>query len=131
MVVGVVVFFMGVFFLALLAAIAIPNLLRARLDANEAFARAKVMIVANAVESYRAKNNGRFPLSESQLSVTAAKHYLAQLCNNRQIQGYNFSVNFVPDGYSIIAVPKKCGVTGSKVFRVETGAILSYQDCKR
>ncbi|HDN86584.1 MAG TPA: type II secretion system protein, partial [Candidatus Omnitrophica bacterium] len=53
--------------IALLAAIAIPNLLRARITANESAAQANLRTISTALENYAAANNGSYATDESDL----------------------------------------------------------------
>lgn len=115
--------------IALLAAIAIPNLLRARLHANEAGAKAKVMTISTALESYSAVNKGNYPLDEKALT-NAQPPYLTESYHNKTIQGYNYSLKLNSKGYTIIARPSSCGTTGVKIFKVETGGIKYEENCK-
>ncbi len=128
-VISVVVFTVGVFFIALLAAIAIPNLLRARINANEAMASATVKKISMAIEECSVANNGRYPLDENDLihcnSLIWIKNY-----NNKTIQGYVYSLNLSPSGYNIIAKPVNCAVTGNKIFTAETEGKFSERNCK-
>ncbi|MEW6008330.1 MAG: hypothetical protein AB1629_01695 [Candidatus Omnitrophota bacterium] len=128
-VIGVVVFGIGIFMVALLAAIAIPNLLRARLAANENFARIKVETIATAIKDYRLANNGKYPKDESDL-INAKPSYLPEAYNNKLAQGYIILETFQPNGYKIVAAPKECGITGTKIFIAETGGVVSSEDCE-
>ncbi|MFA4889551.1 MAG: hypothetical protein WC628_08290 [Candidatus Omnitrophota bacterium] len=126
--VGSVVFLFGILILALLAAIAIPNLLRARLNANESQAAENLRVVSTAIETYRAANNGAYPLSEDNL-VTSDKPYLSKIFNNETVYGYIYSEELRSDGYRIVAAPVNCGVTGSKIFTMDSGGALSTKEC--
>jgi len=128
-IIGIVVFWVGIFFIALLAAIAIPNLLRARLSANEAQVQATLKTISTAAESYRAANNN-YPLDESSL-ISAAPAYLSRSYNHQVVNGYIFSESFQADGYKVTATPEKCGETGNKIFSIETEGILNSQDCAK
>lgn len=128
-IISVVVFTVGVFFIALLAAIAIPNLLRARMNANEAVAAATVKNISTAIESYRTANNGQYPPGEYKLKQ-ANPPYLTDTYNNMTIQGYVYSLNLSPSGYNIIAKPVNCEVTGNKIFTAETEGKFSERNCK-
>jgi len=108
---------------AMLAAIAIPNLLRAKVSANEASAEASVMTLSTAAEAYAAAN-GRYPDDEYDL-VYAEPPYLSSSYNNKTIVGYTYSVGFYSDGYEIIAEPERCGTTGFKVFTNRNGETLA------
>src|SRR5580658_299615 len=61
--------------IALLAAIAIPNLLRAKMTSNDALAKATLRAMTTAAESYGTSNNGNYPPTESAL-VSATPPYL-------------------------------------------------------
>ncbi len=128
-IIGLVVFIIGIATVVLLAAIAIPNLLRARLNAYENLARVKVDNIALAIKNYRLANNGDYPKDESDL-VNASPPYLPEAYNNKLAQGYIISETFVSNGYKIVATPKECGITGVKIFIAETGGIESSQDCE-
>lgn len=112
--------------LALLAAIAIPNLIRARLATNEAAAKATVTTLSTGIEAYAAGNNGQYPLSVSQLEQ--AKYIPDGFTKNRL--GYTYSLNLDSNGYQIIANPDACMVTGTKVFSVQAKGSLSEKDCQ-
>lgn len=107
--------------IALLAAIAIPNLLRARLYANEAQAEATIHTIAAAAMSYSAAN-GRYPQGDSDLAY-ANPPYLSQSYDNKTISGYTYSVRFAPDSYTITAAPETCYTTGIKIFTMRNGKI--------
>lgn len=108
--------------IAIFAAIAIPNFLRARLRANEASAQARVRTVGTAIEAYAAANEGKYPLSESEL-INTQPPYLDQAYNNNTVQGYNYSIKLNPDTYEITAKPVECGATGIQVFINRNGEI--------
>lgn len=115
--------------MALLAAIAIPNLLRARLVANESATEATLKTISSAIESYAAAHEGRYPPSEYDLVYTTPA-YLSQPFNNKTLQGYNYSLKLDSNGYEILVSPSECGVTGTKIFIGETGAKISNKNCK-
>jgi len=128
-IVGVVALWIMVFIIGLLAAIAIPNLLRARLSANEAAVRSVLKNISVAVETYRAANNN-YPLDESDL-VSAEPPYLDRAHDQQTIYGYTFSISFQPDGYKAVATPVECGMTGSKIFSLDTTGVVSQENCSR
>jgi len=113
---------------ALLAAIAIPNLLRARLSANEAMASVHVRTLSTALESYKAANDGQYPFGESALT-DATPPYIDQALNGKTISGYTYSVTLNSDAYSIVASPENCGTTGMKAFRVGTDGVVQEEFC--
>jgi len=125
-VVTIVISWIMVFFIALLAAIAIPNLLRARLNANEAAVQATLKNMSTALEAYAAEHNGQFPSSESEFFNSSS----AQGFKKEAVSGYALSFVLQPDEYKIIAVPKDCNISGVKEFTVEKGGVFSVSECK-
>ena len=115
--------------IALFAAIAIPNLLRARLVANESVAEASLKTISSAIESYAAAHEGRYPSNEYDLVYTTPA-YLPRAFNNKTTQGYDYSLKLDPNGYEILASPSVCSVTGIKTFIGETGGKISNKNCK-
>ncbi|MBU3958600.1 MAG: prepilin-type N-terminal cleavage/methylation domain-containing protein, partial [Candidatus Omnitrophica bacterium] len=62
--------------IALLAAIAIPNLLRARVTANEAAAQATLRTISTAFETYATVSNGQYPTDVATQLVGVTPPYL-------------------------------------------------------
>ena len=54
--------------IALLAAIAIPNLLRARVSSNDALAKSTLRAISTAAESFGTSNNGLYPTSVTSMT---------------------------------------------------------------
>lgn len=116
-----------VFIIALLAAIAIPNLLRARLNANEAVTKATIKTISQAIESYSTVK-GQLPLSEYDLK---RDNYLSEYYDKMTHNGYAYSLNFTKDDYEIIATPETCGATGTKVFTTNKDGSIIEKACER
>ena len=119
--------------IALLAAIAIPNLLRARVNANESNAQATLKTIATACESYAAANNGDYPagmndLLPPALGGTADPAYLNEDYTDGPRQGYNFACTLAATGYTCTAVPVTLNTTGTRSFAICTGAVLKKAD---
>lgn len=115
--------------IALLAAIAIPNLLRARITANESSARATIKAISTALETYAASHNQEYPSDEYEL-VSGAAPFLSQTYNNKTIYGYNYSLKLYSSGYEIEAKPSECGASGTKIVIGETRGKIYDKDCK-
>jgi len=123
---GVLVIF---FVIGMLAAIAIPNLIRARVDANYAAAKASVKEISTAVETYAAANAGKYPTSEYDL-VYKNPAYLSRSYNEKEIAGYRYFLDLTTDTYKIVAEPVRCNVTGNKIIVFEKGGEIQEKDCK-
>lgn len=115
--------------IAMLAAIAIPNLLKARLTANESAAESSLKTITSAIENYAASHQGRYPSNEYDL-VYATPAYLPRPFNNKTLLGYTYSLKLDSNGYQVSASPAECGVTGIKVFTAETGVKITDKNCK-
>jgi type IV pilus assembly protein PilA len=119
--------------IALLAAIAIPNLLRARLAANESAAIAALKTVASAAHTYRASH----AMYVSDLATLGADTppYIDTILAGGSKQGYNFflaSIN--PDangndqGFEASACAATYQVTGVRCFYVDTSGVIRAAD---
>jgi len=116
--------------IALLAAISIPNLLRARHNANETSAIKVVRTVSTACEGFR---SAQTPLTypPDLLSLSGAvPPYISNVISNAvdaatARQGYFYSYQLLnPNQYTFTATPAVVGTTGTRVFFVdETGVI--------
>ena len=113
--------------IGLLAAIAIPNLLRARLNANESAAKGGLRTLSTAMESYRAAQaTPIYPSLLTDLSG-ATPPYIDSVLGAGSKQGYTFSAPTVGasgNTYTITAAPITANVTGSNSFCVDHTGVL-------
>ena len=115
--------------IALLAAIAIPNLLQARRTANEAAAQANLRTFATAAETYATANNGNYPDTLVQLATFAQA--AATICGT-SVNGYNFvcgDAALTAGAYTMTAGTTGCGTTGTRNYTVTTGAVMVNAAC--
>jgi len=135
----------------IIAAIAIPNLLRSRMAANEASAVGSVRTVNPAAISYNSSYGNGFPslLTEVGTTGTAAvscnnSEYLDPLLTLGAKSGYSFTMTAgavvvlaasVPagcttagytDGYTIQAKPQNIGTTGQRGFCSDATGVIRY-----
>ncbi len=113
--------------IALLAVIAIPNLMRARMSANEALARSTLRAISTAAENYASDNDGDYPTDfTAQLVEAGPAGYLNKdYILDSPVSGYNYTVvTMTTEAYEFQAAP--AGETsGTKTFRIVTGGVLS------
>lgn len=110
--------------IALLAAIAIPNLLRARHNANEAAAIASLRTLSTAEESYRAAQNPTTYGTLAQLAGAVPPYIDATLAGGAK-QGYNFAMGaLTANTYTVTATPQVVGTTGTRTFSVDETGVL-------
>jgi len=111
--------------IGLLAAIAIPNLMRARLNANEGAVKSDLRAISSAAESYRAAQpTPAYPATLDVLS-TETPPYLDNTFVNG-VEKHGFTLNLVGDtsAFSATAVPVSVGVTGANSYCVDhTGVV--------
>jgi prepilin-type N-terminal cleavage/methylation domain-containing protein len=115
--------------IALLAAIAIPNLLRAKMTANDSLAKATLRAMSTAAESYAANSNGAYPAGDTPLT-TAVPPYLNKdycgLSGTAGIAGYIYScTGMTSTGYTITATPVNIGSSGTTIETITTGGVLT------
>jgi len=116
--------------IALLAAIAIPNLLRARLQANESAAQAALKTVATAEVTWRSANPDYASLAELGSPTTGPPYIDAVLMAGTK-NGYVFSVPDVvtgSDAFVCNAVPANPNVSGVRHFCITEDGVVRADD---
>ncbi len=108
--------------IALLATIAIPNLIQARIRANESSAQATLKQISNALENYYSINN-QYPSNTSAL-LGDIPPYLSTDYFSAPHHGYNFNASLSAYTYSISALPVSAS-TGTSSFSMTTQGILT------
>ena len=108
--------------IAIIAAIAIPSLLAARISGNEASAVSSLRTLTTVQEQYRT----RFGAYSATLTDLGTAGYIDNVLAAGQKSGYNFenSAAVLNTNWSIEANPVTPGTTGERYFFVnETGVI--------
>lgn len=121
--------------IALLAAIAIPNLIGARKTANEAAAKANIKVLGTEEETYSAgAGNGAYATAAilgaaigTEGSSAAYQKYCAAPCTTATTGcgGYYYTCTPAAGSYSFTATPVTPGTTGTKIFTITTGGQLT------
>lgn len=113
--------------IALLAAIAIPKLLSARLQTNEASAQAALETIAKAEVTYRSANASYATLAQLGAPPTGPAYIDAALAGGTK-SGYNFATKDVQAGsFCASAVPATANVTGVRSFCVTEDGVVRVQ----
>ena len=110
--------------IALLAAIAIPNLLRAKISANDALAKATLRSLSTGSESFATANSGNYPLDITSLTG-ATPPYLNQVYCGQTTSGYTFACTFGISSYTFTATPVTAGTSGTTTYTISTGGVLT------
>ena len=113
---------------AILATLAIPNLLRSRMIANESAAQTVLKTISNGCEIYFSRIQS-YPTSISDLT-DAQPPFISDDYTASARSGYSFTCDTLEyDNYSCSCSPTICGLTGSKTYTITTGGILTSGDC--
>ena len=110
--------------IALLAAIAIPNLLRAKISANDTNSEAVLKTLSTASETYASANNGSYPANEAALTGATPPYINKSYCDTTQA-GFTFGCTFSSSSYTFKAYPVTIGTSGSTSFTITTGGVLT------
>jgi len=116
--------------IALLAAIAIPNLLAARISANESAAKTTVRNLSIAAETFSIRHNSTYPTTVSAGGLQDFIITAPNFCTNTdgvpgaEIQGYRYSCTLTAGGYRFVAAPITLGTTGNVTYTATTGEVF-------
>lgn len=111
--------------IALLAAIAIPNLLRARLNANESAAISALRTISSAAISFRSVNT-QYPANLAALSGAVPAYIDATLGAGAK-SGYSFSlVSGGANTFEATAIPQAFQTTGVRSFFVDESGVIHW-----
>ncbi len=108
--------------IALLAMIAIPNLMRARVNSNDAVAQANLKTIATAMESY-ANVNSNYPTTTTAL-IGIAPPYLGEDFFTGIHDGFSYDATLTSFTYSVVATPAGTNL-GSTTYTITTGGVLT------
>ncbi|MFO8052986.1 MAG: prepilin-type N-terminal cleavage/methylation domain-containing protein [Candidatus Omnitrophota bacterium] len=112
--------------IALLAAIAIPNLLRSRLNSAEANAQATLKTISTAFESYAAAN-GDYEITVADLADETPPYLNEDYtdADEQPIQGYEFTCPTDDDASAYIcsAEPQGAFADEGRAFTICTGGV--------
>jgi type IV pilus assembly protein PilA len=118
----------------IIAAIAIPNLLRSRMAANEASAVGSLRTLNTATVTYSTTYGIGFPAAMSNMGPGTASSTTADLVDSVLAggvkSGYSFSysaataVSGTINAYTITATPTNAGVTGQRSFFTNESGVI-------
>ncbi len=110
--------------IALLSAIAIPNLLRVRVHANDAATIKVLKALASASDMYATSGFGNYPSDMTSLVGVSPPYIASDYCGTTAV-GFTFSCNNSFGGYVYTATPLRVGGTGTTTYTITTGGVLS------
>jgi prepilin-type N-terminal cleavage/methylation domain-containing protein len=110
--------------IALLAAIAIPNLLRAKLSGNDAVAKGTLRTLSTSSEQFAATSSGNYPSAITSLTGATPPYINFDYCGVTR-SGYTFTCTMATGGYTFTATPSLVGTSGTTTYTITTGGVLS------
>ena len=111
--------------IGLLAAIAIPNLLRARLNSNEGAMKTDLRAFSSANESFRAAQNPPVYAAAIAALTTSTPTYIDTSWLTNPKHGYDLTYAGTAATFGMIAVPQTADVTAVNTYCVDQTGILS------
>ena len=106
--------------IALLAAIAVPNLLRARLVANDTAAQNTLKNISTAAETFASANQGNYPAGMDDLTGATPPYIDEDYCD-QTVGGYVYACTMDATGYTFTATPVTAGSSGTAEISITTG----------
>lgn len=110
--------------IALLAAIAIPNLLRAKISANDALAKSTLRSLSTASETFATANTGNYPANITSLTGATPPYIQLPYCDQTN-SGYSFTCTMAAGSYAYLATPVTVGTSGTTTWTISTGGVLT------
>jgi type IV pilus assembly protein PilA len=111
--------------IAILAAIAVPNYIRTRIQANEASAVASLRVILDAENSYNTQYyvyaNDMASLTEEEPPFLTGGDWMTPK------NGYSFRVEGEPTNFVAFATPVEFNVTGWHGFRIDATGSIRYE----
>ena len=110
--------------IALLAAIAIPNLLRAKISANDALAKSTLRTLSTAAETFATANTGNYPTDVTSLTGATPPYVNEEFCGTT-VSGFAYTCGWAAGSYTATATPVTVGTSGTTTYTITTGGILA------
>ena len=102
-----------------------PQSAQSQAFGQRSFAQGTLRTLSTAAETFATANNGNYPTSEAVLTG-ATPPYINQAYCGTTSSGYVFSCPTMTAGaYSFIATPVTDGTTGTSVYTMRTGGVLT------
>ena len=116
--------------IALLASVAIPHLLRTRLNADESSAIAALKTIASSAISYRSVNTA-YPLCLASMALpNSTPPYIDSIlgCATQPCAkaGYSFAMTGGVNTFTATAVPQDYQVSGIRSFYLDESGVIYY-----
>ena len=113
--------------IAIIAAIAVPNLLRSRIETNEAAAVQSIRAVVSAEATFHAQS-GHYANTIAELTTGSPPGSPPFLNGDwtKEKNGYNFTLGGTPTNYTLNANPTTFGVQGVRGFYCDASGVIRF-----
>ncbi|MFH1202156.1 MAG: prepilin-type N-terminal cleavage/methylation domain-containing protein [Candidatus Omnitrophota bacterium] len=108
----------------ILAAFAIPGVLRARTNANESSALSSLRVISTSAQSYWAVNT-RYPVNLFALS-SSTPAYIDTTLGSGVKHGYSYMMTGSTYTFTATATPQDFGRTGSRSFFIDESGVIRF-----
>lgn len=117
---------------SLLLRISIEKIIKINIAQNESNAQATLKLISAALESYAKDHLGAYPTNFTLLvqdnPAYLDKDYLA----DSPLKGYDYNCSRLElSGYSCLASPTRCSLTGRTTYLVSTGGLIISEECSK
>ena len=118
--------------MALLLRIVIEKAIKWNIAQNESYAQSTLKLVSTALENYAKDNRGAYPTSLSVLTLSTPSYLDIKIIAQTTQRGYIYACpRMETSGYSCMASPVKCGLTGKAAYTITTGSLLVLEECSK
>jgi prepilin-type N-terminal cleavage/methylation domain-containing protein len=111
--------------IAIIAAIAIPNLLRSRMQSNESAAIGNLRTIVGAEVAYHAANY-QYTASFDDLTGSDPSYLDGDWAGTKS--GYNYTLGGDADNFTANADPSTVGTTGNKGFYTDSSGVIRFAE---
>jgi len=113
----------------LLAALSIPNLVRSRINANEASSKRDLRTYSSAIENFHsAQNPPAYPPDLLTLSTTNPSYLDSAMAGGARL-GYRYTYTWVnANQYTLSATPLVPNITGVSTFFVDETGVVRFNN---
>lgn len=115
--------------IGLLAALAIPNMLRNRMNSNEAVAKLSLRTYSTALENFRSIQIPTTYPPDFAALANANPAFIDSVLGSGTKQGYVFTYTRVnTNQYTIVGTPVQPNVTGANTFFIDESGVIRFTD---
>ena len=118
--------------LALALRVIIAGIIKRNMIQNESNAQGTLKLVSAALENYAKDHVGSYPNDFSLLVKSQPPYLDRDYPSQPPVKGYDYTCNRIEaGGYSCLASPVKCNLTGRQAYTVTSGGLFVSEECSK